>query len=87
MGHTVQRTNSEVARAMLVTGAVLIAVAILLTFFDNRFANFYVNSGARFIAEFVMHLWSILVQLGYPLGSFLIVGSIIVNRLPERPAA
>jgi len=85
MSHSVQRSNAEVARAMLVTGAALLGVAIVLTFFDQRLAN-YVNSGSQFAAEFLLHLWSILIQLGYPLGSFLVVGSIIVNRLPERHA-
>lgn len=75
-------TNREVARAMLIVGCLFLALAVLLTFLDNTLAN-YINSGGG-VSILIIHLWSIAVQLGYPLGSFLIVGAIIVNRLPER---
>ncbi|MGC4173991.1 hypothetical protein [Demequina sp.] len=79
---TGRKTNAEVARTMLIFGGVFIALAVLLTFTDTTLAT-YVNHGGV-LSSFILHMWSIVVQLGYPLGSFLIVGSIIVNRLPER---
>lgn len=76
-----RRSNEDVARAMFIVGCVVVVIAALLSFANNWIANFYL-SGQDFIHEFVMHLWSVVVQLAYPLGSFLIVGAIIVNRLP-----
>ncbi len=67
---------------MLVFGLVLVAAATALAFTDQWLAN-YVNNGAHALADLILHVWSLIVQLGMPLGSFLIVGSIIVKRLPE----
>jgi hypothetical protein len=86
MNTTTVRTNRDVALAMFVTGLVFVVVAVVLTFASNWLATF-VNGGSGVGTSIVLHLWSIAVQLGYPLGSFLIVGAIIVNRLPERPVA
>ncbi len=78
------RSNGEVARTMRIVGVVLIVVAAAISFADNWLAT-WINSGGTGPRTLVLHIWSITVLLGYPLGSFLIVGAIIVNRLPERP--
>lgn len=83
MSATVQRTNSEVARAMLVVGIVLLATAAVLDFFAPAIVD-PVNELAPALRDFITRVWSLVIRIGYPLGSFLLVGSIIVNRLPER---
>ena len=79
---SIRRSNRDLARAMLIVGIAIVAVGVLLSFADNWISTFYL-SGDDFIRRFVVHAWSVIVQLAYPLGSFLIVGAIIVNRLPE----
>jgi len=78
-----RRSNHEVARSMLIVGVIVLAVAAALSFLDVPLANWFNYNGNGF-RSFVVHLWGISAQLGYPLGAFLIVGSIIVGRLPEQ---
>ena len=67
---------------MLVVGGALIAVGIILSFTSNWFAD-WINGGSGALRTFALHLWGVAQLLAYPLGSFLVVGSIIVGRLPE----
>ena len=80
----VRKSNKDVARSMLIVGGALLVVGIILTFTSNWIAD-WINSGSGGIRQFVLHVWSVAQLLTYPLGSFLAVGSIIVNRLPEQP--
>ena len=80
---TVRRTNYDVARSMLIVGGVLLAVGVIMTFSSNWFAQ-YINGGYGGPRDIIVYVWSAMTLIAYPLGSFLIVGAIIVNRLPER---
>ena len=82
--HTVRKTNKDVALSMLIVGGVLLAIGVIMTFSSTWFVEF-INGGAGGFRDLILHVWSAVTQIAYPLGSFLIVGSIIVNRLPERP--
>ena len=82
---SIRRSNKDVARSMLVVGGLLLAVGVVMTFTSNWVGNFWLSGGSApgWFRDFVMHIWSVGIMLAYPLGSFLVVGSIIVGRLPE----
>jgi hypothetical protein len=80
---TMRRSNGDVARTMLIVGVIVLAVAAALSFLDVPLADWF-NAHGNSFRSLVVHLWGISAQLGYPLGAFLIVGSIIVGRLPEQ---
>ena len=67
---------------MLISGIALVVVAAALDFFAVNIVDFINGLGAP-LHDFIYRLWSLVIRLGYALGPFLIVGAIIVNRLPE----
>ena len=83
---SVRRSNRDVARSMLITGVAIVLIAIALDFFANSVVD-WLNSLSATPRDVASRLWSLAIRLGYSLGPVLVVGAIIVNRLPERPAA
>ena len=79
---SIRRSNKDVARSMLITGIALVVIAIALDFFANSLVD-WLNSLSATPRDVASRLWSLAIRLGYSLGPVLIVGAIIVGRLPE----
>jgi H+/Cl- antiporter ClcA len=78
-----RRSNRDVARIMLIGGIALVVLAVGLDFFATSIIA-WLNELGPSIRETASRLWTLAIRLGYSVGPILIVGAIIVNRLPEQ---
>jgi len=79
-----RRSNKQVATAMVIVGIALIVVALIADFSTSTIMDWIDDLGIT-LRDWVYRAWSLIIRVGTPVGGMLIVGAIIVNRLPEPP--
>ena len=77
---TQRRSNKDVAQAMLIAGGALLALALFGSLTQSWLFDVF-DAGRNVLFS----IWQFALSIGYSVGGPLIVGAIIVNRLPERP--
>lgn len=81
---TTTRSNAEAARQMRIAGWIVLGTGAALALGNNWLYEQLWRTG--FGMEFLLSLWSLVLAASFPLGSALVVGAVIVRRLPVRVA-
>ena len=79
-----RRSNKEVARNMLICGLILFAIFVV-SIISEQFVSVHLNGWNAAGRNWIFSLWEMTLRVAPEFAASLIVGAIIVNRLPERP--
>ena len=79
-----RRSNKEVARNMLIWGLILSAIFVV-SIISEQFVSVHLNGWNAHGWNWIFSLWEMTLRVAPEFAASLIVGAIIVNRLPERP--